>query len=442
MKFPQFTVTRKVAAGYLLIVFFSMVAIVYALGSLHAQTSRSERLISVDFRALGQVRNLRQNLLAQENLEKQFLILRDPAFLDLLKSRQDEEKTCWSSLSTLPLPSFLARAGPLAAGYRGKAAACLELLGSSSWGEAKACTDTLVQLRGSLIDSLDDFSADRQHALDRTLAEFNKGSARAYRITLLLVFIGIALSAPAAAAIVFSIHRAVGSLTRAAREIAAGSFDHPISIADRQDEFGLLAREFREMGHKLRELEQLRLDANPLTHLPGNLAIEREMEKRLRIGRPFAHLYLDLDHFKAYNDRYGYRSGSEVIARVASLTREAVRRCGTSEDLVGHIGGDDFVVLTALERGEALAQTVVEAFDRMIPDFYSEEDRRAGFFIAQDRFGEERRFPLLTISIAIVCSDHLETQSSQAISRECVQMKEHLKALPGSNYLIDRRKIS
>ncbi len=442
MQFPQLTVARKVAAGYLLIVFFSLVAIVYALGSLHAQTTRSERLISVDFRALGQVRNLRQNLLAQENLEKQFLILRDSAFLDLLKHREDEARTCWSTLSTLPLTSFLARTAPLAIAYRDKATACQEFLGDGRWAEAETCTGTLVQLRRSLIDSLDDFSADRQRTLDRALADFSEESGRAYRITLLLAFLGIALSAPAAVAIVFSIHRAVGTLTRATQEIAAGSFDHPIPIASRRDEFGLLAREFREMGRKLRELEQLRLDANPLTHLPGNLAIDREMAKRLRNGQPFAHLYLDLDHFKAYNDRYGYRAGSEVIARLASLTREAVDRFGTADDLVGHIGGDDFVVLTTLERGEELAQGIIEAFDRIVPDFYSEGDRRAGFFISQDRFGEKRRFSLLTISIAIVCSNRLDTQSSQAISRECVRMKEHLKALPGSNYLIDRRKIS
>lgn len=442
MKRPTFTVTRKVAAGYLLIVAFSMVAIVFALNSLRDQTARSERLISVDFQALGLARTLQQNLLAQEMLEKQYLLLRDQTFLELLERRQEELEVQWKILASLPLPEFLDRTGPPIDTYLHKEATCGELLRSASWPEAQTCILSLSPLRQDILTDLETFLGSRQGILDQSLVEFNQASARAYRITLMLAFLGIGFSAPAAMAIVLGIHRAVTALTRATREIAAGSFDLPIPLTERQDEFGVLAREFRAMGHKLRELEQLRLDANPLTHLPGNLAIDRELETRLQAGVPFAHLYIDLDHFKVYNDRYGYRAGSEIIARVADLVRGAVASFGTPGDLVGHIGGDDFVVITDIQRAEAVAQAIIEGFDQMVPTFYSEEDRQAGSFIAADRFGEKRKFPLLTVSVAIVCSDHLDLHSPQAVSRACVGMKDHLKVLPGSNYLFDRRRIT
>lgn len=437
---PTLTVTRKVAAGYLLIVTFTLVAIVYALSSLHAQKMRSERLISVDFQAMGLLRNLRHNLLAQETLERQFEILHDPALLDLLDGRRAEFLSLRNGLSRLPLPEVQDRLDPVMGQYQARSRNLLDRLRKE---EIRVPETEVRDLRGRLIHHLDAAVADREQEMDATLAWFNVESAKAFRTTLLLAFLGIALSAPAAMAIILSIHRSIGALTRAAKEIAAGSFDSPIALADRADEFGLLAREFRDMGHKLRDLEQLRLDANPLTHLPGNLAIDRELESRLVAGTPFVHLYIDLDHFKAYNDRYGYRAGSEVIARTAELVRQTVARHGAPGDLIGHIGGDDFVIVTAAcDRTETLARSLTESFDRMIPDFYSEEDRRVGFYSAKDRFGDKRDFPLLTISIAIVCSDHLETPSPQAISRECVKMKEHLKTLPGSNFLMDRRKIT
>jgi GGDEF domain-containing protein len=194
------------------------------------------------------------------------------------------------------------------------------------------------------------------------------------------------------------------------------------------------------MEHKLNELQRLNLDANPLTRLPGNLAIDRELENRIASDRPFAHIYIDLDYFKAYNDRYGYLSGSEIIARVGSMIKDVAVRLGNAEDLIGHIGGDDYVVLSTPDRAEAISAALIREFDAMVPGFYSEQDRVAGFFKGQDRYGVERQFPLLSMSIAIVCSDNLRNPSAEAIGRECAKMKEYLKKLPGSNYLLDRRE--
>ena len=194
------------------------------------------------------------------------------------------------------------------------------------------------------------------------------------------------------------------------------------------------------MARKLMELEKLSLDANPLTRLPGNLAIDRELEQRIKQKRPFAHLYIDLDNFKAYSDHYGYKVGSDAINMVGKLLREVVEGHDSKDDLVGHIGGDDYVVLTNPDRAEELAKAIISNFDSHVPELYQDDDLRAGFVVGTDRHGIKRSFPLLTISIAITLSENMEHPFLLSISQNSARMKEHLKKLKNSNYLIDRRK--
>ena len=194
------------------------------------------------------------------------------------------------------------------------------------------------------------------------------------------------------------------------------------------------------MGQKLTELEQLHLDANPLTLLPGNLAIDREVEMRISNLEPFSHLYIDLDNFKVYSDRYGYKAGSDVLSKVGDLLKQVVGDYGSSQDLVGHIGGDDYVVLCSINSGEALAQKIIDGFTELVPSFYNAEDRTAGSFVGEDRYGVKRTFPLMTISIAVISSDRYEYPSRLAISQDCARVKEYLKIQEGSNYMLERRK--
>ena len=441
MKRPAFTVTQKIVIGYLLSVLFGLIALGYALSSLHQQTQRSSHLVEVDFRVLNLLRDLHSTTLAQERLEKQLLVLRDPALLELAVNRRQEFAATWVSLSDLPLPAGDPDLSTLVASYEQADRACGELLGKKNWQQAVRCsTQQSSPSRDALLKGLDAWTNRQQQIIDQSLQTLPAGSNRAYRITLLLIGIGLVLSAPVALTVIFTIHRSINTLVAATKQIAAGSFELPIQVQGR-DEFSLLAKEFNEMGNRLKDLEQRSLDANPLTRLPGNLAIDREIEEKIKAGRPFSHLYIDLDNFKVYGDRYGYKAGSEVIAQVGDLIRKTVRLHGKEDDLVGHIGGDDYVVLTAPELDEAIAGELLEEFGNMAPLFYSEEDRRAGSFQARDRFGVERTFPLLTMSIAIIRSDQLSDPTALAISSECVKMKKHLKELPGNNLLINRRKI-
>lgn len=426
MRLFPLTVTRKIVVGYLLSVCFSLLALSCALHALNQQTQRAERLVTVDFKARTLVRDLRDTLLAQQNLLRQWAVLRDPALDELLQHRQQNLESQWQALQNLPLDLPVELAQHFA---NLQLTPPLESLPAENQPlPSEALLDDLALLASTL-----------ETSIDTELTALGSAASQAYRLTWWLVLAGVALSAPVALMVIFSIHRAIGSLTRATQALAEGRFDQPLDL-QREDEFGLLAREFTSMGQRLAQLKQANLDANPLTHLPGNLAIESALEARIAAGQNFAHLYIDLDNFKAYNDRYGYQRGSDVIAHVGRLARQVAASRGSQQDLVGHIGGDDYVILTASEQAEAIAAELIRSFDASIGEFYSEEDRTRGTILAHDRFGVERVFPLLTISIAVICSEHLESPSTTAIGRECARMKEHLKALPGSNYLVNRRK--
>lgn len=437
---PYFSVTRKVAIGYLVIVAFSLLAVGYALISLHDHNRRTEQLVGVQFRAFTLLRDVQQNLLAQENLEKQLIILRDPQLLTLLERRDADLGRTLAAVKAAPLPDYFTALPALIDEYAARSQQLQQLFADGEWDRAAASVSTATApLRSQLLEFLTGLRSQHQTALDKDLHELSLQSSKAYRLTLILTLIGIVLSAPVALTVIANIHGSVKTLQEATREIAAGSFDTTIEIRS-NDEFGQLARDFASMARKLVELEQLRLDANPLTRLPGNLAIDRELERRIEQQEPFAHLYIDLDNFKAYGDRYGYKAGSDAINLVGNLLQEVVAQHDGADDLVGHIGGDDYVVMTAPERAEELAKAIISGFDRLVPGLYNEDDLKAGFVIGTDRHGIKRTFPLLTISIAITLSENLDHPSLLTISHNCARMKEHLKQLKGSNYLIDRRK--
>jgi len=182
------------------------------------------------------------------------------------------------------------------------------------------------------------------------------------------------------------------------------------------------------------------LSANPLTILPGNIAIEQTIRRRLIAGQPLAVLYLDLSNFKEYNDEYGWLQGDEIIKMLAQQITEAVRGQGNPEDFIGHIGGDDFIVISTPPRAEAIAQIVIARFDAEIPLFYPEDVRARGYFETIDRRGKPFRAPIVTLSIAIVTNDQVTLFHPGQISARAAELKKYLKSLPGSQYVFDRRR--
>lgn len=182
------------------------------------------------------------------------------------------------------------------------------------------------------------------------------------------------------------------------------------------------------------------LDANPLTHLPGNSSIMEELQNRIASGKTFAVGYADLDKFKIYNDKYGFEKGDEIIRELARLLVKVVRAVGGGESFIGHIGGDDFVFVANDELIETVCKGIISEFDRTAPHFYNEEDRQAGFIMGKDRLGNEVKTGLLSISIGIVSNaNHPITHVAQ-ISEKGAELKKYAKSFQESIFVRDQRK--
>ncbi len=181
-------------------------------------------------------------------------------------------------------------------------------------------------------------------------------------------------------------------------------------------------------------------EASPLTGLPGNRAIEENIESRIRKGSKFAVCYVDLDDFKAYNDRYGFVAGSEVIKMTAQCILESMEKYGNETDFIGHIGGDDFILITEMERAPLMAQEIIRLFDSRIPNHYHPEDRQRGYIVSTDRQGNIQRFPIMTISIAIVHNTYRVLDHPGKVAQIAAELKKYVKTMPGSNFVFDRRR--
>ncbi len=178
---------------------------------------------------------------------------------------------------------------------------------------------------------------------------------------------------------------------------------------------------------------------HPSTRLPGAIEIERDIARRLHAGVPFAVCYADLDHFKEFNDRYGYNNGDRIIRILARILHDVVKGVCGEDGFVGHIGGDDFLCVLPLAPMEEACAEIIAVFDALIPFQYSEPDRRSGYFFGKDRRGRLHRVPLMTLSIGVVTNARrVFTQASQ-VSELATEMKSYAKSLPGSIYSIDRR---
>jgi len=179
---------------------------------------------------------------------------------------------------------------------------------------------------------------------------------------------------------------------------------------------------------------------HPSTRMPGTNEIERELRRQLDAGGEFAVCYADLDHFKEYNDRYSYYDGDRVIYLLSRILHDVVKGFLGSRGFVGHIGGDDFIFVVPADCVDQCCGEILEVFDTLIPLQYNEQDARAGYFFGKDRRGQLHRVPLMTLSIGIVTNRHRVFSHPAEVSELATEMKSYAKTLPGSVYVVDRRR--
>jgi GGDEF domain-containing protein len=198
-----------------------------------------------------------------------------------------------------------------------------------------------------------------------------------------------------------------------------------------------------EMAHRLTAVlrrSDRDVEVHPSTRLPGTVAIEAELGRRIASGDVFAVCYADLDHFKEFNDRYSYYEGDRVIRIVAKLLHDVVKGLVGERGFVGHIGGDDFIFMVPAPDVPEICAEIVSVFDLLVPFQYSEPDRRAGYFFGKDRRGQLHRVPLMTLSIGVVTNERRVFTTASQVSELATEMKGYAKTLTGSVFSIDRRQ--
>ncbi len=182
-------------------------------------------------------------------------------------------------------------------------------------------------------------------------------------------------------------------------------------------------------------------NANPLTKLPGNELVATTIAQRLK--QPFAILYLDLDHFKAYNDAYGFAQGDQLLLALAQILVSTTQTFGNSTDFVGHIGGDDFAIISTPDKAELIAQEICAQFDQLAPSFYNQHDRVNKKIITLNRQKHLEEFPLTTLSCALVSNTSRRLTCVAQVAQIIAELKRYAKSKPEgiicSNYVKDRR---
>ncbi len=182
------------------------------------------------------------------------------------------------------------------------------------------------------------------------------------------------------------------------------------------------------------------VDVSPLTKLPGNIAILKQVQSRLSRGEKFALAYCDLDHFKPFNDRYGFGRGDEVIKMLGRLILNSVLEAQPVGSFVGHIGGDDFIFITETAVADQTAHSITEFFDNIIPTFYDQADNEAGCIASVDREGKQRQFPIMSLSIGIAHNLSRSFIHFGEMAEAASEMKKYAKNHEGSFVVMDRRR--
>jgi GGDEF domain-containing protein len=212
------------------------------------------------------------------------------------------------------------------------------------------------------------------------------------------------------------------------RAFRSGAEDYMVKPFDAAE---LLARVAKALDRQAREL-----GASPTTQLPGADAIQAEIERRLHLGDTTAiACYLDLDNLKAFNDYYGYAKANAVIRQTGDVIRYVVQRSGAAGDFIGHIAGDDFVFVTSALCADRVCAEICERFDHLIRLYYDPGDRQRGYIETKDRFGVQRKFPIMSVSIAGISFARAKTYAG--LAELAAVGKRTAKSIPGSSYVRD-----
>ncbi len=442
--FDKLTIVSKMLMGYTTLAALTVFVVAYALLSIQRLNKLNSDIVRVELPIQKTADAMLEDLLAQDSYEKRYLVLGDGDMRALFRKRAGEFNQLLEMLQKIPGqdPALLKKISELNEQYRklferearyiktGDHAAAASL----SQGGIKKRSEKLAELLRAL-------SNEAKQSQGRKMMNISKLGRAALYTTAMLCILSIVIGVLFGMIVPHHISSPLVALHVATTHIAEGDYAYDPRIT-RRDEIGALSLAFVAMGKRLGSLEEMYRDASPLTRLPGGIAIENIMKRRLDSGQQLAFCLLDLDNFKAFNDYYGYAHGNDVLKETAPIIETAAKEKGTPEDFVGHIGGDDFVVITTPARMRDVCEETIRLFDQRIPAFYNEIDRAKGYIFGKTRQGQDMRFPLMTISIAVVTNEKRTIKDALEAAEIAAELKDYAKTIPTSVYVVNKRVIA
>ena len=438
--FYRLKIARKLMLGYSVLMILLVGISAYALFNLNQLNELNNSILNSDLPVITASEKMINVILEQERHAQRYLILKTPEELKSFWDKGKEFNQLTEHIRSLPSHNAhrLNRIVSLHMEYNSILSESLGWIEDPASPIAKAFEKNVKTQQEkiiAIIKSMKDSALRDQNEKTGLTATIGK---IAFKASAVLCGLGLLFSLTAAFVITRNISGALKKLKFATGMISEGKFDHRPDIRN-QDELGDLAQAFVTMAGRLKQLEEMYLDTSPLTRLPGGIAIENVTNKRIAAGTPLAFCLLDIDNFKAYNDHYGYAKGNDVIQATASIIGEAVAKYGSQDDFVGHIGGDDFVLITTPDLYPRICQAVIDTFDKTILDFYDEQDRQRGHIVGENRQGQEVKFPLAALSIAVVTNLKRKFKNHIQYGEVAAEMKEHAKTVSGSVFMVDQR---
>ena len=438
--FYRLKIARKLMLGYSVLMILLVGISAYALFNLNQLNELNNSILNSDLPVIDTSEKMINVILDQERHAQRYLILKTPEELKSFWDKGKEFNQLTEHIRSLPSHNAhrLNRIVSLHMEYNSILSESLGWIEDPASPIAKAFEKNVKTQQEkiiAIIKSMKDSALRDQNEKTGLTATIGK---IAFKASAVLCGLGLLFSLTAAFVITRNISGALKKLKFATGMISEGKFDHRPDIRN-QDELGDLAQAFVTMAGRLKQLEEMYLDTSPLTRLPGGIAIENVTNKRIAAGTPLAFCLLDIDNFKAYNDHYGYAKGNDVIQATASIIGEAVAKYGSQDDFIGHIGGDDFVLITTPDLYPRICQAVIDTFDKTILDFYDEQDRQRGHIVGENRQGQEVKFPLAALSIAVVTNLKRKFKNHIQYGEVAAEMKEHAKTVSGSVFMVDQR---
>ncbi|MCL5878640.1 MAG: diguanylate cyclase [Deltaproteobacteria bacterium] len=448
--FMRLNLTQKMLIGYAILIITSIFLFIYAEVSFRQFRKLNNSIVTIDITIQKATNRMHDALMDQNNYEKRYLILRSNDMIDLfwkrgkefhqwlnvLKDLRNSKGLMIEEVQELQEVSTIDR---LYKEYEEIVTRETDLVKTGKMKKAYLISNVeLKRLVDKIASSLGKMSANAKNYEELKMGLISVIGPSVLLRTIILWIISITVGVLIGSLVTYHITSSIHKLIVVTEHIAEGDFDYEPKIRT-SDEIGSLSKAFVSMGKRLKVLEGMYLDASPLTHLAGGLAIENILKKRLDSGEIFAFFLLDIDNFKAFNDQYGYARGNIVLKETAKIIEQAVRAKGGPGDFVGHIGGDDFVVITIPERIHEIGNEIIKQFDARMPDFYDPRDRENGYIIGKNRQGVEIKFPIITFSIAVVTNERRRLTDPMEVSEIAAELKDYAKTFQKSNYVIDKR---